>query len=47
MEKIKIIKIRKFEHIKSEDATLDEIREYLKRIDQFENIDLDYERDLA
>ena len=47
IERIRVLKSKKFEYIKGEDSTLDEIREFLKRVDHFENIDMDYERDLA
>jgi hypothetical protein len=47
IERIKTLRIKRFAYIKSEDATLDEIRVYLKKVDQYENIDMDNERDLA
>jgi hypothetical protein len=47
IERTKTLRIKRFAHIKSEDATLDEIRVYLKKVDQYENIDMDNERDLA
>jgi hypothetical protein len=33
--------------MKKEDATIEEILQFIKKIDSIENVDLDYHRDLA
>jgi hypothetical protein len=39
IEKIKMVS---FEYVKREECTMEEILEFIKRIDHYENIDLDY-----
>lgn len=36
-----------FEYVKREECTMEEILEFIKRIDHYENVDLEYERLLA
>ena len=38
---------KSFENMKREDATIEEIHSFIKKIDAIENVDLDYHRDLA
>lgn len=44
IEKIKMVS---FEYVKREECTMEEILEFIKRIDHYENIDLEYQRILA
>ena len=41
---IKKIENSDFIFIKNKDATIDEIEEYIRKIEVYENVDLDYEK---
>ena len=43
-KEIKKIEKNDFNFIKNKDATLDEIEEFIRKIDIYENVDLEYEK---
>jgi len=43
-KEIKKIENNDFNFIKNKDATIDEIEEFIRKIESYENIDLDYEK---
>ena len=45
--KIQQLKGIEFERIKAEEASQEEITNYLKRINSFENVNLDHQKDIA
>jgi hypothetical protein len=47
MNKLDKLMGQEFANIKSEDATIEEIASYIKKLNNIENIDLDYQRFLA